>query len=68
MTENINSKMLVMSDNWNHISSQNKSALIAKFKTFYVRKSFPKHMQVPDGKKTNPLWRNFVSPSISHML
>ena len=40
MNENIDSKILFMLDKWNHISSQNKSVLIATFKVFYVRKSF----------------------------
>jgi hypothetical protein len=39
-----------MSDNWNHISSQQKNELIAKFKAFYGWMLFAKCMQVPDGK------------------
>jgi len=50
MTENIDSKILVMLDKWHHFSSQRKSVSIATFKAFYVWKSFAKCMQVTDGE------------------
>jgi len=65
-TENIDSKMLIMLDEWNHISSQHKSVLIATFKAFYVRRSFAKCMQMPDDKN-NFTVKEFFNLSISNL-
>ena len=67
-TENFDSKMLVMLDNWNHISSQQKIVLIVTFKAFYVRKSFAKCMQVPDVKNKFTVEQFFKSLNIKHVV
>ena len=68
MTENINSKILVMLDKWHHFSSQRKSVLIATFKDFYVWKSFAKCMQVADGKNKFTVKEFFKSVNIKHVI
>jgi len=67
-TENNDSKMLVMLDKWNHLSRQRKDVLIATFKAFYVRKSFGKYMQVPDGKNKFIVKEFFKSVNIKYCI
>jgi hypothetical protein len=67
-TENIDSKILVILDKWNHISSQNKSVLFVTFKPLYVKKSFAKCMQVPDGKNKLTVREFFKSLNIEHVV
>ena len=67
-TENIDSKMSVMLNKWNHISNQQKSVLIATFKAFYVRKSFAKCMQVPDVKNKFTVKEFFKSFNIKNVV
>ena len=67
-TENIDSKMLVMLDKWNHFSSQSISVLIATFKAFYVWKSLAKYIQVPDGKNKFIVKEFFKSVNIKYCI
>ena len=60
--------MLVMSDNWNHISSQKKIVLIAIFKAFYVWMSFAKCMQLPDVKNQFTVKEFFKSLNIKQVI
>jgi len=67
MTENIDSKILVMLDKWHHFSSQRKSVSIATFKAFYVWKSFAKCMQLTDGENKFTVKDFLKSVNIKHV-